>query len=119
MTIGKICTRDTVSATKDDTVMDVVTLMRREHVGDFVIVKESGGENVPIGIVTDRDPVVEILAQGLSPAAVTVGDIMSDEVVTVREDQGMGYFARNADQRGTASARRQSARRPGGDRHPG
>ena len=89
MTIGKICTRDTVIAKRDDTVMEIAKLMRRQHVGDIVVVRESGGQNVPIGIVTDRDLIVEIIAQELSPDAVTAGDIMSDVLVTVRDDESI------------------------------
>ena len=89
MTIGTICTRETVTARKDDTIVTVAQLMRRHHVGDIVIVKEGEGENVPIGIVTDRDLVVEVLAQELSPDAVTVGDIMSYELVTALDSDGI------------------------------
>ena len=89
MTIGTICTRETVIAKKDDTIVTVAQLMRRHHVGDIVIVKEGEGENVPIGIVTDRDLVVEVLAQELSPDAVTVGDIMSYELVTALDSDGI------------------------------
>ena len=89
MTIGTICTRETVTAKKDDTIVTVAQLMRRHHVGDIVIVKEGEAENVPIGIVTDRDLVVEVLAQELSPDAVTVGDIMSYELVTAHDSDGI------------------------------
>jgi CBS domain-containing protein len=69
--------------------MEVAKLMRQHHVGDIVVIKESDGENVPIGIVTDRDLVVEILAQELSPDTVTVGDIMSFEIMTARDDESI------------------------------
>lgn len=89
MTIGAICTRETIVAKSDDTIVTVAKLMRRHHVGDVVIVKESEVGNVPIGIVTDRDLAIEILAQETSPDVVTVGDIMSYELVTVRETEGI------------------------------
>lgn len=86
MAIGKICTRDTVIAGKDSTIVEVAKLMRQYHVGNVLIVTAQEGENVPVGIVTDRDLVVETLAQDLSPNAVTAGDIMSHEIVTAREN---------------------------------
>jgi CBS domain-containing protein len=89
MTIGAICTRETVIAKREDTIVEVAKLMRRHHVGDIVVVKEGEEGNVPIGIVTDRDLVIEILAQELSPGAVTVGDIMSYEIVTARDSDGI------------------------------
>jgi CBS domain-containing protein len=89
MTIGKICTRTTVIAKSDDSVKEIAMLMRQHHVGDIVIIKETDGENVPVGIVTDRDLVIELIAQGLSPETVTVGDIMTDIIVTARDDEGI------------------------------
>ena len=89
MTIGAICTRETVIAKKDNTIVEVAKLMRQHHVGDIVVIKESAGENIPVGIVTDRDLVIEILAQEQSTDAITVGDIMSYEIVTARDDEGI------------------------------
>jgi CBS domain-containing protein len=60
--------------------------MREYHVGDLVVVDESEGRRVPVGIVTDRDIVVGVLALGLDPAVLTVGDIMGSDLVTAAED---------------------------------
>jgi CBS domain-containing protein len=46
-----------------------------EHVGDLVVVEEAAGARRPVGIVTDRDLVMEVLAPGLDPETVTVGDL--------------------------------------------
>ena len=89
MSIGRICNRETVIARAEDTIVEVSKLMRRHHVGDVVVIEPGEGGNVPIGILTDRDLVMEILAQDLSPDAVTVGDIMSEEIVTAREEDGI------------------------------
>jgi len=89
MSIGKVCNRETVIARAEDTIVEVSKLMRRHHVGDVVVIEPGEGGNVPIGILTDRDLVMEILAQDLSPDAVTVRDIMSEEIVTAREEDGI------------------------------
>jgi len=49
----------------------------------------NGGKRVPVGIVTDRDAVVEVMATGLDPNVITVGDIMGQELVTARENEGV------------------------------
>jgi CBS domain-containing protein len=49
----------------------------------------NGGKRVPVGIVTDRDAVVEVMATGLDPNTITVGDIMEQELVTARESEGV------------------------------
>lgn len=90
MTIGEICTRETVIATREMTVAAAAQLMRRHHVGTLVVVDQvNGGKRVPVGIITDRDAVVEVMATGLDPNAITVGDIMEQELVTARENEGV------------------------------
>ncbi len=63
--------------------------MRQHHVGDLVVTDEIGGKRKPIGIVTDRDIVVETLALGLDPAELSIEDIMGQPLVTVREQDGI------------------------------
>jgi CBS domain-containing protein len=89
MPIGEICNRDVVIVKSGDTIQEAAKLMRQHHVGDVVVVEERGGVRVPVGIVTDRDLVVEILATELDPAVITVGDIMERELVTVKESTGI------------------------------
>lgn len=89
MTTGEICNRDTVFTTRDSSIAEAARLMREQHVGDLVVVDERSGRRVPIGILTDRDLVVEILAKGVDMNAVTVGDIMSSELVTARETDNL------------------------------
>jgi CBS domain-containing protein len=89
MPIGEICNRDVVIVKSSDTIQEAAKLMRQYHVGDVVVVEERGGVRVPVGIVTDRDLVVEILATELDPGVITVGDIMERELVTVKESTGI------------------------------
>ena len=89
MAVGEICNRDVVIAEKTLSVVDAAQLMRKHHVGDLVVVEEKDGRKHPVGIVTDRDIVVEVVAAGVNPDALKVGDIMGPEVATVREGEGL------------------------------
>jgi CBS domain-containing protein len=89
MSIGEICNRETVFTTKDSSISQAAQLMREQHVGDLVVVEEKGGRRIPVGILTDRDLVIEILAKNVDMNAVTVGDIMSSELLTARESDGL------------------------------
>ena len=92
--IGEICNRDVVVATGETTVTAAAQLMRHYHVGTIVICEQlNGGRRVPIGIVTDRDIVVEVVAPELRAGTITVGDIMAGELVTVRESEGLPVVA--------------------------
>ena len=89
MPIGEICTREVVIVKRNETVLEAAKLMRQHHVGDVVVIEEHDGVRFPVGIVTDRDLVVEIMAPELDPAAITVGDIMEQELVIVKESMGL------------------------------
>jgi CBS domain-containing protein len=88
MHIGTIATRDVVFCQRDTSALEAAQLMRSNHVGDLVVVEERSGMRVPIGIVTDRDLAVEVMAKQVDPNSITAGDIMTpDPMVAVeRED---------------------------------
>ena len=72
--------------TRESTVTAAAQLMRHHHVGTVVVCEQmNGGHRVPRGIVTDRDIVVGVVAPELRGDTITVGDIMGQELVTVRE----------------------------------
>lgn len=59
----------------------VAQLMRKHHIGALVVV-DAHEKTRAVGIVTDRDLVLELMAEGLDPAIFTAGDIMSLDLVT-------------------------------------
>lgn len=89
MTVGRVCNRDVVVTRAEDSLRSVAQLMREHHIGDVVVVEEHGGAPVPVGIVTDRDLVVEVIAEGVVPDALSVGDIMSFELVIAHEEDSL------------------------------
>jgi CBS domain-containing protein len=84
-TIGQICNREAVVTTRDKTVSDAARLMREHHVGSVIVVEQRDGDQHPIGIVTDRDIAVEIVALDLDPRDVKVGELMGPTLVVARE----------------------------------
>lgn len=86
MTIGDICNRTVVVARKDETIVDAAKRMRMSHVGAVVVVEAQTGRNIPVGVVTDRDIVISVVAG--DPDHVNyllVGDLMSSDIVTAHE----------------------------------
>jgi CBS domain-containing protein len=86
MSVGEVCNRDVVVVKKDESVLDAAQLMRQFHVGDLVVVEERAGQRVPVGMLTDRDIVIEAVAEDVNSRELTVGDIMSAELVTANAD---------------------------------
>ena len=89
MPVGEICNREVVFAARTTTIVEAAQLMRRYHVGDLVVADEVEGRRVPVGMVTDRDLVVEVLAREQPFAACTVDAVMSAGVVCVPETAGL------------------------------
>jgi len=89
MRIGEICIRDVVHVERGTSVQEAARLMRSEHVGDVIVVDQGGRGLLPVGIVTDRDIVVQVTAVGLDPASLAAGDIMTMDLVTAPEDQDL------------------------------
>ncbi|MGD8832728.1 MAG: CBS domain-containing protein, partial [Pseudomonadales bacterium] len=75
MSVGTLCNREVVVAEASTSGAEAASLMRRLHVGDLVIV-DGSEQRKPVGLITDRDLVVEILAEGVDPGSVTISDIM-------------------------------------------
>lgn len=73
-------------AYRDTSIPEAARAMREQHVGNLVVVEREEGYNRPIGIVTDRDLVVEVLAKEVPIEQLRIGDIMSDELATALED---------------------------------
>ena len=85
MRISDICTGHVVHCRPEASVRDAAEAMRRHHVGALVVVDEPNGERLPIGMLTDRDIVVAVVAAGVDPASLAVRDVMSGKLVTCSE----------------------------------
>jgi CBS domain-containing protein len=89
MSAGVFCNRDVVFVAPEATVEEAADLMRSYHVGCLVVVRNEGECRQPVGMITDRDLVVEILAQRIDPSTVAVADFMSSEPLTAHEDDSL------------------------------
>ena len=90
-TVGQICVRTVVSTTREATIADAARLMRDNHVGSLVVTEPRGDTQRPVGIITDRDIVVEVTALDLDATDVTVGELMGLGVslVTAKDTDGI------------------------------
>nr|WP_296749434.1 CBS domain-containing protein [Thioalkalivibrio sp.] len=90
MSVGEICNREVVVIDRKASVYEAARMMRNQHVGSLVVVDEDSTTPMkPIGIVTDRDLVVEIMAKEVPEEALATGDIIAPELLTARENDGV------------------------------
>jgi len=89
MNVGEICSRVVVVAESGTPVQQAAKLMRDHHIGALVVTEGGADARRPIGIVTDRDMVVELVAADVNYRTLTVGDIMSERPASVRETAGL------------------------------
>ena len=89
MNVGEICSRVVVVAESSTPVQQAAKLMRDHHIGALVVTEGGADARRPIGIVTDRDMVVELVAADVNHRTLSVGDIMSERPATVRETAGL------------------------------
>lgn len=101
MTVGDICNRTVVIAPKTEMVVDAAKRMRMAHVGDLVVVEERQGRHVPIGIVTDRDIVVSVVAGDPDHINyLSLDDMMSEDLVTAKEQDSLESALTRMQERG-------------------
>jgi CBS domain-containing protein len=90
MLLKDICVLDVACCTRKTTVLAAAKIMRNHHTGALVVVEDLDQDRTPIGIVTDRDIVVEALGKDLDPETAKVGDIMSTHVVVANNSETLG-----------------------------
>lgn len=95
--IGQICSKPPVTASPDTTVREAAHRMLSRKVGAVVVVNSRGK---PIGIVTDRDIAVKVVAQGADPAVVRMGALIRRQPTVIGEEAGVLDATRLLSRRG-------------------
>ena len=85
MRCSEVMTRDPVCCEPGDSVKQVAELMKREDIGSVPVVQSQNDHHL-VGIVTDRDIVVKVLADGRDVSGAIVSDAMTANPVCCRED---------------------------------
>jgi CBS domain-containing protein len=92
---------------REKSALEAAKLMRNDHIGNVVVVDERAGRKVPLGIVTDRDIVVRLVAKEVDPGDITVTDLMAQGGVRCarRRRYSRCHSAHALSRRETASGR--------------
>jgi CBS domain-containing protein len=87
--VGEVMSRGVRVASPDDTVQQAARLMREEDSGVLPV----GEQDRLVGMVTDRDVALRLVAEGRDPAKTKVREVMTPEVRYVFEDEELGRAA--------------------------
>jgi CBS domain-containing protein len=87
--IREVAIHTPVTVGPDESIAQCARRMHSEHVGCLVVVEENDGSRFPVGMLTDRDIAIEVVAFGLDPNALTAGDVMSEKPAVVEEDDDL------------------------------
>lgn len=66
MLLREFCTTDVAWCTREATVLQAAELMRQKHLGDLIVVDDPNDELRPVGLITDRNLVVNVIGNELS-----------------------------------------------------
>jgi CBS domain-containing protein len=86
MNIGSICKRHLVTVDGASTLQQAAQLMREHHMGSLVVIVDRLSERVPVGMLTDRDITVEVVAKGKDPDSTKVSELANGKPVTIGAD---------------------------------
>lgn len=92
--IGQFCTREVVTVGPATTVVEACELMRKHHVGAVVVVEDTERGKLPLGVLTDRDVAVEVVALRIDATTLKVGEVVQRPVTTIRADAGYAETVR-------------------------
>ncbi|WP_306061831.1 CBS domain-containing protein [Natronococcus wangiae] len=84
MPIENLARSDIITATTDESIHELAATMQDEDVGSVVIVNG----DAPVGIVTDRDLTMQVLAERTDPDEIVAEDVMSNDLQTIEHDAG-------------------------------
>ena len=82
-TVKDVMTSGPTSIANDEPVVEAARRMLSEDVGSLPVV---GGDEL-VGMITDRDIVLQVVAKDLDPNKITVGEVASEQPVTAKPDE--------------------------------
>jgi CBS domain-containing protein len=91
MLLNSICMLDVACCSPRTTALEAAHIMRQKHIGDLVVVDDGGEKAKPLGVITDRDIVVEVLGKGLDPSVTLVSSLIRTPVVIANEGEDTSH----------------------------
>jgi CBS domain-containing protein len=91
MNVSDICKRNVVTIHPKQTLVAAIELMREKHIGYLIVTDSQTSNNpqTPVGVLTDRDIVVGVLARGADVRGLSVDEVMTRKPVVVHDNDAV------------------------------
>ena len=86
MIVGDLCSRDVATVAAATGLVEAAQTMRSRHVGFLVVTPDGAANGIPVGVLTDRDVVIEVVSKGVDPLSLTAGDVMTRDPLVIAAD---------------------------------
>ncbi|RLE50475.1 MAG: hypothetical protein DRJ31_01275 [Candidatus Methanomethylicota archaeon] len=90
ISVKDIMSKTPIVASEDATISEIAKIMADKDVGSVIIVRDGK----PVGIITERDIIIRVLAKKLNPDEVKVKDVMSSPIIVISPDADIAEAAR-------------------------
>jgi CBS domain-containing protein len=77
--VGDIMSKEVATTSPDTTMIEAARAMGEAHIGSLIVLQNKE----PVGIITERDLLSRVIAQGLDPEKIMVGDVMSSPLASI------------------------------------
>ena len=84
----EVMTKDPIYCLPGDMVSEAAELMRKEHIGSVLVVESEESKKL-VGIITDRDLALKVVADGLDAKSTKVEVVMTHKVITRRSNNDL------------------------------
>lgn len=89
MSIKEFYEQNVLTVAKDTSIVDVAKLMKSHNIGNVVVVDKKGSGASPVGIITDRDITIKIVADEVDLKQITVDEAMTEDLLILKDSQGL------------------------------
>lgn len=94
MNVGEYCKRGIATIPQRASAVEAAKLMRERRVGFLVVLDEECVERRPVGVLTDRDILLKVVACEVDPCSVMVADIMARQPMIATESDSLSEAVR-------------------------
>ncbi len=90
ITVADAMTRGVICVDSQDTVMSAAQVMKKNDISGVIVTAKGEG----VGVVTERDIICKVIADGLKPASIAVSEVMTSPLITIAPTASIDDAAR-------------------------